>query len=453
MKKRNSLLSIARTKTWLCASMILSGSIAYAAPADPGVRGGAPSAGNPLPGLTADQLNAFKVAKTIFEETVSVDGSIDGEEDSGLGPGFNMNSCVGCHAQPSVGGSSPAVNPQIAVATLHGAKNVVPSFITRNGPVREVRFKRKADGSPDGGVHDLFVITGRPDAPAANRAVQTNFSAEVAKNNVSFRIPTPTFGNGLVEAIPDDTILANKMANSDRKNRFGISGRENRSGNDGTMTRFGWKAQNKSLLIFAGEAYNVEEGVTNDIFPNARESGPGWSGGPENESSGDLTTGGIGDAEQFAVFMRLLAPPDQVIPDNLKDSIARGKAHFSETGCILCHTESMMTGKNSVAALSNKPVNLFSDLLVHDMGPRLADEISQGAAGGSEFRTAPLWGLGQRIFFLHDGRSSNLVDAIEQHSSQGTDRCRGSEANRSVDEYHALSSGEQQDLLNFLRSL
>lgn len=421
---------------------------------DPGVRGGTPDAGKHLPDLTANQAKAFEIAKEIFEEVASVDGSIEGEDDAGLGPTFNLNSCVGCHAQPSTGGTSPRVNPQIEVATLHGARNTIPSFITRNGPVREVRYKRKPDGSPDGGVHGLFVITGRSDAPAANRAVQPNFAAEFSRNNLSFRIPTPVFGLGLVEAIPEEAILANKAANADRKNRYGIAGRENRNGNDGTISRFGWKAQNKSLMMFSGEAYNVEMGITNELFPNARESGPGWSGNADPEDSVDLDTSGIADVEQFAVFMRLLAAPVPDLPANVRrDSVDRGKERFDEVGCVLCHTESLTTGKHPVAALTNKKVSLYSDLLLHNMGPQLADDISQGVAAGDEFRTAPLWGLGQRIFFLHDGRTRDLIEAIQLHASEGNGRYRASEANRSVQRYNELRPADQQDLLNFLRSL
>jgi CxxC motif-containing protein (DUF1111 family) len=427
---------------------------ALANPVDVGVRGGSPDAGSPLPGLTADDFNAFQIASMVFQEVVSVSGTIAGEDDGGLGPTFNMNSCVGCHAQPAVGGTSPRLNPQVRIATLHGAKNVVPSFITADGPVREVRYKRKPDGSPDGGVHGLFVITGRSDAPAAVRAVQSDFATELANRNLSFRIPTPVFGAGLIEAVTEESILANKRANSGQKSRFGINGHENRNGNDGTITRFGWKAQNKSLMIFAGEAYNVEQGVTSDLFPNARESGPGWTGGPEPESTVDLATGGIGDIEQFTIFMRLLAPPAQDIPAHVRrDSVDRGQDQFKNVGCVLCHTESLTTGSHPVAALANKKAALFSDLLLHNMGPRLADDISQGNAGGDEFRTAPLWGLGQRIFFLHDGRTKDLVDAIQAHASNGNGKYPDSEANKSVEAFNDLRSSEQQDLLNFLRSL
>jgi hypothetical protein len=134
------------------------------APVDPGVRGGAAGAGGPLNGLTADETAFFKDGLTRFAEMESVTGG----QNNGLGPRFNSNSCLSCHAQPSVGGSSPATNPSIAIAALNGAKNVVPWFITQKGPIREARFKRNTDGTNDGGVHNVFVVTGRSDAPGCN---------------------------------------------------------------------------------------------------------------------------------------------------------------------------------------------------------------------------------------------------------------------------------------------
>ena len=407
---------------------------------DPGVRDGAPGAGTALSGLTPAQLAQFQAAQTVFSEVDSVSGAMPGETGNGLGPGFNMNSCAGCHAFPAPGGSSPAANPQIAVATLDGAQNTVPEFIHADGPIREVRFKRNADGTPDGGVHDLFVISGRTDAQGCTMA-QTDFSAQAAAGNVSFRVPTPTFGGGLIEAIPDATILANKTANAGLKAVMGISGHENRTGNDGTITRFGWKAQNKSLIIFAGEAYNVEQGVTNLQFPNARQTATDcdYNGHPE-----DLT-----DVAQFALFMRFLAAPAPVASYDTvtTGSIQHGHVLFAQTGCALCHTESLTTGTSSIAALSNQSARLFSDLLVHNMGSTLADGISQGNAAGDEFRTAPLWGLGQRMYFLHDGRTSDLLEAIQAHASPG------SEANLSIGIFNHLSEADKQDILDFLRSL
>ena len=233
---------------------------------DPGPRGGAPGAGGAIPGLSADEQNFFTAAKAVFNE---VDGVPEG-----LGPRFNLDGCGGCHAFPAAGGSSPPTNPQVAVATAMGAKNTVPSFIRATGPVREVRFVNNPNGTPDGGVHALFVITGRSDAVGCNIA-QPNFAAAVAANNAIFRIPTPTFGLGYIEAVPDASLQAAFSAAAQQKGSLGISGTFNHSGNDGTITRFGWKAQNKSLWIFAAEAYNVEQGVTNLGFPNEREDNPG----------------------------------------------------------------------------------------------------------------------------------------------------------------------------------
>jgi CxxC motif-containing protein (DUF1111 family) len=442
-------------------------------PVDPGVRGGAPGAGTPLKGLSADETAFFQDGLTRFVEKESVTGG----QNNGLGARFNSNSCQSCHAQPSVGGSSPAANPSIAIATLNGAKNVVPWFITQNGPIREARFKQNPDGTNDGGVHNLFVITGRSDAADCNIA-QPNFlpagdplTGQNGNSNIIFRIPTPVFGAGLIEAIPDSAILANMNANSNTKKPLGIaghpnahlSGNANHSANDGTITRFGWKAQNKSLLLFAGEAYNVEMGVTNQLFPQERDETPGCVLNPTPEDTLNFTTppststpnqntATVSDIEGFADFMRMLAPPTPA-PDT--PSTANGRIAFATTGCAFCHTPSFTTGKGIASgsstrpslALSNQPVNLWSDLLVHHMGEGLADGITQGGAGPDEFRTAPLWGVGQRVFFLHDGRTTDLVKAIESHNG------RGSEASTVIERFNRLNIGQQQDILNFLRSL
>ncbi|HEY1242326.1 MAG TPA: di-heme oxidoredictase family protein [Bryobacteraceae bacterium] len=417
---------------------------------DPGLRDGAPAAGGPISGLTPQQVAMFNASNDVFQEVDSIDGSMPSEEGKGLGPSFNMNSCSGCHNFPAVGGSSPKVNPQVAVAALDGATNTVPSFITVDGPVREARFKRNADGTPDGGVHDLFVVTGRSDAPSGCKLAQTDFASQVSAGNVSFRIPTPVFGGGLIEAIEDSTILANKASNANLKAALGIAGHENRNGNDGSVTRFGWKAQNKSLLIFAAEAYHVEQGVTNDAFPNPRETEAKCDpkgGYPEDHT--DFSAGGPSDVTSFSMFMRMLAPPAPVKSyGNVNHgSINQGHKLFAQTGCALCHTETMTTSAASIDALSNQSANLFSDLLVHKMGAGLADGVSQGNAAGDEFRTAPLWGLGQRLYFLHDGRTADLLQAIQAHSGDG------SEANATVDRFNHLSEGDKQDLLNFLRAL
>ncbi|PYS51468.1 MAG: thiol oxidoreductase [Acidobacteria bacterium] len=429
-----------------CAVSVLVLSLALGAamqlpPTDPGPRGGAPGVGGKIAGLTLKEGKFFDAGLDAFLEVQSVQGTIADTEE-GLGPRFNLDSCGGCHSQPAIGGTSPSVNPQVAVANKNGATNTMPFFISINGPVREARFKS------DGGVHDLFTITGRTDAPGCNIA-QPDFASAFAANNLIFRIPTPTFGAGLIEAITDSAILANK------KNPpvMGVSGRENREGNAGTVTRFGWKAQNKSLVIFSGEAYNVEQGVTNELFPQERDETAGclFNATPENHTNFEDTNPlkVSGDTVNFANFMRFLAPPAPVSSYGNVDqaSISRGASQFDAVGCTLCHKQSMTTGFSSTAALNGKTANLFSDLLLHDMGDGLRDDILQGAAGPRDFRTAPLWGLGQRLFFLHDGRTSNLLDAIQAHSSNG------SEANTVISNFNLLSPSRKQDLLNFLRSL
>jgi CxxC motif-containing protein (DUF1111 family) len=419
---------------------------------DPGVRPGAPGAGGPLPGLGAAEIAFFTAAQNRFQEIDSVSGTIPGENGSGLGPRFNMNSCSGCHAQPAVGGSSPPANPQVAVARLHGARNILPPFITINGPVREVRFIKNPNGTADGGVHDLFVISGRRDAPGCN-IQQPDFASAVAGNNAIFRIPTPMFGAGLVEGV-SDLGLENALAeNGFLKSQLGISGTYNHSGNDGSITRFGWKAQNKSMLMFAGEAYNVEQGVTNEVFPNERETEPTcqFNGTPEDatplantNNSGSLASDFSSDIVNFAAFARLSAPP---MPVPLSPLATRGQQVFSNIGCQACHALSLTTAKSAYTGQSNKTFSPLSDFAVHDMGYGLADNISQGAASGREFRSAPLWGVGQRIFFLHDGRTSDLVEAIRQHASSG------SEANAVINNFNLLAPNDQQALLVYLRSL
>jgi CxxC motif-containing protein (DUF1111 family) len=432
---------------------------------DPGPRADAIDAGGYLLGLTpAQQAQANDGAMRFMEpETFT----------SGLGPLYNsgaVHACGACHAQPNVGGSSPSAsaypyvgaNPQATEDyNAYNATNIIPPFISANGPVREMRlvYFHNSDGSlnlnaPDGGVHDLFTVTGRTDNTTCALA-QPNFAQELALGNAIFRIPTPVFGAGMIENIDDATILANQAASTAAAASFGspIAGQVNRNGNDGTISRFGWKAQNKSLLIFAGEAYNVEDGVTNELFPTQRPT-PGTTlppgckinPTPEDRSNPELAGTAVNsDVTAFAAFMRMLAPPTPAAPTA---QTLQGQQTFSNIGCALCHTPTMTTAQSSEAtALSGVPANLYSDLLVHNMGVGLADGVSQGGANGQQFRSAPLWGVGQRVFFLHDGRTSDLAEAIRQHKSHG------SEANQVIDNFENLSHRDKKNLILFLRSL
>ncbi len=429
---------------------------------DPGVRGGAAGAGAPIAGLTKTELAFFNAGTVEFADEEQVA--------DGLGPTMNLGSCAGCHLQPAVGGTSPPVNPQVAFAKINDAANSVPSFITPKGPVREARFVRNPDGTPDGGVHDLFTIAGRSDAPGCMLA-QPDFEKELARRNVIFRIPTPVFGAGLIEQIPDQVILANQAHDATKKKELkihgrpnivlaghAISGQANNNGNDGTVARFGWKAQNKSLLLFSGEAYNVEMGITNELFQTERDETPTCQfavvPNTVTDTAGKTPVDAVSPIEKFAFFMRFLAPPAPS-PDTPggAESIARGRNLFNDTGCALCHTPTLSTGNAAVAALRNQPVNLFSDLLVHNMGRELADGVTQGQAGPREFRTAPLWGLGQRLFFLHDGRTSDLREAIRAHRSGSLFSFNASEANAVIKNFNELQDNQKQDVLNFLRSL
>ncbi len=451
MRRRVSV-SILFLLTFLCLNLI--------AQTDPGVRGGAAGAGGPLASVNANAtlLAFFEAGKDDFLEVEDVP--------DGLGPRFNALSCGECHAQPATGGTSPFVNPQIAAASAEGARNTIPSFITANGPVREARFIffSNPDGTPNknapnGGVETLFTITGRVDAGSCSIA-QPSFANAINQNNIIFRIPTPTFGSGLIENIEESTLLANAQSNS--VNSFGVSGTFNHNGNDGTIARFGWKAQNKSLLIFSGEAYNVEMGVTNELFtqerPLPREdtisglpAACRLNATPEDHLNFGLNgTAQPSGAQAFVNFMRFLAQPvPSATTPGGSTSIARGRDLFAAVGCATCHTPTLRTTSSSITTgLSNVNANLYSDLEIHRMGVGLADNVSQGQAGGDQFRTAPLWGLGQRIFFLHDGRTSNLITAIAAHNSSG------SEANTSSFQFfNNLTTSQKQDVLNFLRSL
>ena len=463
MKCRNLMATVSLSLFGLAASSIAP----LHAQSDPGPRPGPAAAGSFYPTLNANEQGFFGQAQMRFQEIDSVSGGIPGETGVGLGPTFNGNSCAQCHAQPTIGGSSPGLsspqnpiaNPQVALAALDGAANTVPSFITANGPVREARFIKTSTGALDGGVHGLYTIAGRSDAVGCTLA-QPDFATAVSTDNVIFRIPTPLFGLGLVEATPDATLQANLAATASARAALKIKGVFNTSGNDGTITRFGWKAQNKSLLIFVGEAYNVEQGVSNENFPNERSAVAGcvFNASPEdstnilnaNPSSPNFgtTTGTASemasDIVNFAAFARLSAPPT---PAPSTPSILNGATVFNTIGCNLCHSPTLTTAASPFTGMSNVTYNPYSDFALHIMGTGLSDGIHQGAAGPTQFRTAPLWGLGQRLFFLHDGRTTDLIQAIQSHSSSG------SEAVGVIHKFNALTPSNAQDLLNFLRSL
>jgi CxxC motif-containing protein (DUF1111 family) len=411
---------------------------------DPGPRPGPAGAGGFYPTLNASEQAIFTNGLGQFQE--NNDQVLRANGNGGLGPGFNNNSCTNCHSQPASLGSSPSPsspqvpqpNPEIAAGLSMGASNVIPVFVTIDGPVREARFVRNSDGTLDGGVHDLFSIAGRSDAPGC-KLPQPDFAGHLAANNVIFRIPTPLFGLGLVENTADWVLKANLAATARQRAALGIAGRFNTSGNTGMIMKFGWKAQNPSLEVFAGEAYNVEMGITNDNFPVERNHYPGcqFNATPEDFHPNS-------DIDAFTDAMRLSAPP---APVTLTANTEAGKDMFEKVGCLLCHSENLTTARSDFTGMGGVTYHPFSDFAIHHMGVGLADRVNQGVATGDEFRTAPLWGVGQRLFFLHDGRTTDLLQAIAQHASQG------SEANQVIRDFDRLTPQRQQELLDFLRSL
>jgi CxxC motif-containing protein (DUF1111 family) len=487
-------------------------------------------------------------AVSVFSATATVTPPSGATTITGLGPSFNALSCLGCHSEPTVGGASPGFvtvngnlerttvipgipftsvlqNPEFIAAGADGATNTLPCFIvspssastgcgiplgdfpTENfsdGPVVEVRFPMgfassatpNVDPVMKGAVADLFTFTGRSDENAPGCTIgQEPITAQNLAGNAIFRTPTPTFGLGFVENTPELTLLANLAANGAAKASFHIAGTFNRSGNDQTITRFGWKAQNKSLMIFAGEASNVEMGVTNELFPNERTTGSGsnCTPNPQPEDEILLTTTSPGDASQIssvvqnnAVFMRLNGAPSQCdytstvngsgapvcLPLTPGGNALKGQCFFGTSisttatncaaitggrpaygiGCVLCHSDRLTTANSQQSGLANTTYAPYSDFAIHAMGSD-GDGVTQGNAGPTQFRTAPLWGAGQRFFFLHDGRDINLDHAVRDHCPNGDTSATPNESCDVINQYKALPVADQTFILEFLRSL
>ncbi|HXM21614.1 MAG TPA: di-heme oxidoredictase family protein [Terriglobales bacterium] len=483
-------------------------------------------------------------ALTVFSTTATVTDSsaVPPATIAGLGPSFNALSCFGCHAEPAVGGASPGIvnvngkivattlgpnffftgvqqNPEFIAASADNATNTLPCFIVgnggnspcgiplgdfpkedfSNGPVVEVRFPKgfqptttpNVDPVAPGAVANLFTFQGRNDAPPPCSIGQEPITAQILAGNAIFRTPTPTFGLGFVENTPDLTLSTNLAANSTAKATLKISGTFNHSGNDQTITRFGWKAQNKSLLMFAGEASNVEMGVTNELFPNERTTGAGANCTPNNQPEDEVlgTNPNATDPsvissvlQNNAVFMRLNAAASQCDYTSTVDNTGapvckqltvpalQGQCFFGSSagnsafcaavtgglppygiGCVLCHSDSLTTTSSSQPGLSNFTYAPYSDFAIHKMGGD-GDGVTQGQAGPTQFRTAPLWGAGQRFFFMHDGRYIDLDHAVRGHCPIN-DTTSANESCAVITNYKGLLPAKQTLILEFLRSL
>jgi len=361
--------------------------------------------GGPLVGLTTAELTSFRDGLADFRQEETID--------SGLGPIFNDSSCVVCHAAGGVGGAS---------------RRTVTRF-----------------GKTTNGVFDPLTAQGGSLLQA--RAIDPAFREVIpaAANTVARRVTTPLFGAGLIEAIPDSSLLAAAAATKPD----GVKGRAALINDVTTGTqrvgRFGWKNQQATLLAFSADAYVNEMGITNRFFPE--ENAPNGNTAllaradqildPEDQVN---PTTNKSDIDRAANFMRLLAAPTR---GPITAEVTAGERLFTSMNCTVCHTPALTTVSHSIAALSLKRVPLYSDLLLHDMGT-LGDGIAQGAAGANEMRTAPLWGLASRPTYLHDGRTDSLDAAIKAHAGEAT---------HSRNRYAALPAAQQQQLVAFLRSL
>ena len=360
--------------------------------------------GDHLNGLTAEQVNLFLDGKDDFEKAESVEG--------GLGPIFNRDSCVACHSSPVTGGGS-SVNVTRFGVTVHGKFDPLDSL---------------------GGS----LLQENSIVPEAQEFVPAIANVVIHRNS------TPLFGLGLMEAIPDAEIVRNarQYGNEQIHGRVGwvtdiVSGKR-------MAGRFGWKAQQATITAFAADAYRNEMGVTNKYFPT--ENAP--NGNQEllkkfdfvQDPEDQATATSIADFEKVANFMKFLAPPPVNKPT---PTTAAGQLIFNNLGCALCHTPVMHTGYSSIAALNNKDVRLFSDLLLHDMGS-LGDGIVQETATGREFRTPPLWGISQSAPYLHDGRALTIDEAIKAHEGEGK---------VVKDRYLKLNKAQQKLLTDFVLSL
>lgn len=377
------------------------------APTPNGPQGPAPRAalGGALAGLTDAQLAAFVDGRADFRQAETAA--------TGLGPIFNDVSCVACHDAGGIGGAS---------------RRTV------------TRFGRTVDGVFDPLEHlGGSLLQARAINPAAREVVPRE------ANTIARRVTTPLFGAGLIDAIPDSTIVLGTLVEKPAEIAGKVSVVKDVVSGENRIGRFGWKAQQATILAFSGDAYLNEMGITNRFVPT------------ENAPNGNLAllaqfdrVAGIEDVtdpvdgrtgvDRVADFMRFLAPP---VRGAATAASAAGERIFATLDCAVCHTPTMKTGKSDIAALSEKTVELYSDLLLHDMGA-LGDGIVQGTAGARDMRTAPLWGLRARPTWLHDGRANTVDAAIRAHAG---------EAQRSRERYEALGATERQQLLAFLDTL
>lgn len=363
---------------------------------------GARAVGSPLDGLTGDQREGFKMGSAVFAQAFT--------PKTGLGPLFNGVSCAGCHNQPVSGGNGAFTQ---VVASVLRPNGFCDPLADRGGPVFQLSV-----------TPALKAALGIDAEPIPNDAVR------------GMRSTPDVFGFGLLDAVPESTILA--LADPEDADGDGISGRVNRFF-DGRVGRFGRKAFTPTLAEFNEAAFHVEQGLT---VPNILIEGT--IGGQQIPAGVDPTPEPEVSAELVALttaYVLTLAPGK---PNDLDGTARRGQRTFSNIGCAKCHLPSLGTGDHPIKALANREVAAYTDLLLHDMGPELADICAGLVATPSEFRTEPLMALRLARRYVHDGRASSIEEAVEQH---------GGEAARSRDAFRALSASDRRTLLRFLGTL
>ena len=361
--------------------------------------------GDPLPWVTPAERQRFEQGAAQFD--------VEFETETGLGPLFNEVSCAECHEDPSRGGSGDEIELHATATLPGGACDELPAL---GGPV----YQTFTDQSLVSLLRRLHVEK-EPVPPAAN--------------SVGLRTSAPVFGLGLLDAVPDATLLA--LADPNDRNGDGISGRANLTA-DGRVGRFGRKAVVASLRAFNDGAFRDEIGITSAAIPTEGSFG----GYPLVPNSDRVPDPEIDEAalDLTDAFVRLLAP---VAPLELTKQARDGRNPFSRINCSGCHVPSLRTGDNPVAALRYREVAAYTDLLLHDMGPELADICRPGAAP-EEFRTQPLMGLRLLPHFMHDGRALTVTDAIQAH---------GGEALGSREAFNGLSESQKAAVIAFLNSL
>jgi CxxC motif-containing protein (DUF1111 family) len=407
------------------------------------------------PNLAGLNLARHEAGDASFEREHVEGAGVDGN--GGLGPVFDNVSCEGCHlgdgrGRPPLPGeefSSMLFRSSVTGQDANGGPLGIPA-----GFGGQLQMRSNGGTQPD--IAAAVYYTGLPGTFADGTTFELQephytltgmYPGLAAGFLFSPRVAPVVFGLGLLEAIPDLLILGR----SDPRdfNGDGISGRANivydAVHQRRAVGRFGWKANTPNLLQQTAGAYNGDMGVTSDLFPG--ESCAGRSEAYCNDPhAAEVSAQVVADV---ALYTQTLAVPAR---RNINDPTnRRGELIFYASGCDGCHTPTLRTGfLRGVPEVSNQVIHPYTDLLVHDMGPALADGRPDFQASGSEWRTPPLWGIGLvqtvngHTRFLHDGRARSLLEAVLWH---------GGEATKARDRVKSLSQPDRDALIAFLNSL